>query len=313
MNYTKKEAEFKSSNGINDIKYYTYTPKQEIKAIVQLSHGMCEYVERYEHFAAFLCENGVLVCGNDHLGHGRSVSDKSGLGYFSKKDGYKHLSEDVHKLTKIIKKEYPKTPYFLFGHSMGSFIAREYLMKYSKGLAGAIICGTSGGVPFPDANIFIVKLLGKIKGEKYRSKLLAKIAFLSYNSRFKDGNTGFEWLTNNKEIVNKYINDSLCNFIFTTSAFADLGKLLKLVSSNEWYNSLDKNLNMFLISGEQDPVGQYGKGVMKVYNKLVANGMKNVKVKLYKNGRHEILNDIENKVVFEDVLNFILSYSSSSF
>lgn len=305
MNYIKSSGTFNSSNGKDLISYFIYTPKTKVKAIFQLSHGMCEFVERYRGFAKFLCENGILFCGNDHLGHGRSVASSDDLGYFGDKDGYKFLCKDLHRFTVIMKKKYPNTPYFLFGHSMGSFIARAYVAKFGNEIDGAIFCGTSGGRFLSFLGLVFPKMTATIKGKKYRSKLINKIAFMNYNKKFKGDENGNSWLTRDKSLLERFTGSEFSNFTFTVSAFEDLMKLLTFISSKYWYSLVPKELPIFLISGGDDPLGDYGKGVEKVYNKLKDNDVKNVSLKIYEGARHEILNEINKEEVYEDILEFI--------
>lgn len=261
-----------------------------MKAVLQIAHGMAEHLERYEGFARVLCENGIAVYINDHLGHGGSVKNDEELGYFGKKDGWQHFVEDCHELTKIAKSENPGKPYIFFGHSMGSFVARAYSLKYSAEIDGAVFCGTSGPNPAAGAGILITKLITKLKGDHYRSKLIDKIGFGSYNSKF-EGRTPFDWLSRDNFEVDKYIADKYCGFLFTAPGYGDLFALLGYVSSKEWFANLSKELPVLLISGAMDPVGNYSKGVDQVCDMLKAQGKTNVKKILYPDARHEILNE----------------------
>lgn len=305
MNYTKEVHKTKSSNGQTNITYYIYKPLDEPKAILQISHGMCEYLERYEDFIDFLTGNRILVCGNDHLGHKNSVVSKDKLGYFAPKDGWKYLVKDLAKITYIMKDSYPNLPYFLLGHSMGSFIARLYISQFSSFVDGTIICGTAGSNPLIDFASLLTTLVYKIKGEFYRSSFINKLMFGSYNKKYKTVRTNSDWITKDEAIVDKYVNDEYCTFIFTTSAFCDLVKLLKTVSSDSWYNAIPKNLPIFLISGDMDPVGNYGKGILEVERRLKERNLEDLTTKLYKDDRHEILNETDRQIVYQDILNWI--------
>lgn len=291
MSYLKKEFTFPSVSGLADIHCASYLPEgTQVKAVLQIAHGMAEHLERYEGFARVLCENGIAVYINDHLGHGGSVKNDEELGYFGKKDGWQHFVEDCHELTKIAKSENPGKPYIFFGHSMGSFVARAYSLKYSAEIDGAVFCGTSGPNPAAGAGILITKLITKLKGDHYRSKLIDKIGFGSYNSKF-EGRTPFDWLSRDNFEVDKYIADKYCGFLFTAPGYGDLFALLGYVSSKEWFANLSKELPVLLISGAMDPVGNYSKGVDQVCDMLKAQGKTNVKKILYPDARHEILNE----------------------
>lgn len=303
-NFNKKTGSFSSSNGIDTIYYTIYAPKGEIKAILQLSHGMCEYVGRYEEFADFLAGKGILLCGNDHLGHGRSISSIDKLGYFAREDGWTFPSKDLYLFTCIIKRIYHNIPYFLFGHSMGSFFARKYLAEFGDELDGAIISGTSGGEFFSPIGKLITKYVILTKGEKFRSEQLENMLFSTYNNKIQDNSTKFDWLTRDKEIVDKYVKDKKCNFIFTARGFLDLITILQYVSRRSWIENLATNLPILLISGDCDPVGGYGDGVKKLYNKLISADIK-AELKIFEGGRHEIINETNREEVYQYVYNWI--------
>lgn len=308
MNYLKTTGTFLSSNQHNNITYYIYKPSQNPKAIVQISHGMCEYIERYEFFIEFLTKQNILVCGNDHLGHKGSTSPDNVLGYFAPKDGWKYLAKDLAILTRLVKKQYPNTPYYLFGHSMGSFVARLYISKYYHLIDGVIISGTSGTNPFTPAGMLLAKSVQKIKGSYYRSDFIQNTMFGKYNNKFETATSPFDWLTRDCDIVQKYEADSNCNFIFTTSAFIDLIKLLSIISTEKWYNSVPSSLPIFIMSGKMDPLGNYGKGILEVYGRLLGRGIKDLTIKLYPEYRHELLNEIGKEVVYKDILHWITQH-----
>lgn len=291
MSYLKKEFTFHSVSGLADIHCASYTPENgKVKAVIQVAHGMAEHLERYEKFARVLAENGIALYINDHLGHGASVKNDDELGYFGAKNGWKAFVEDCHELTKIAKSENPGKPYIFFGHSMGSFVARAYSLKYSAEIDGAVYCGTAGPNPAAGAGILITKLITKLKGDHYRSKLIDKIGFGSYNSKF-EGRTPFDWLSRDNFEVDKYIADKYCGFLFTAPGYGDLFALLGFVSSKEWFAGLSKELPVLVISGAMDPVGNYSKGVDQVCDMLKAEGKTNIKKILYPDARHEILNE----------------------
>lgn len=310
MTYQKTTGEFRSSDDKHIIRYYIYTSVSgDIKAILQISHGMCEYIGRYEDFASFLCENGILVCGNDHLGHGSAALESGSLGYFAKKDGWRFLPADVRKLTILMKKRYPDIPYFLLGHSMGSFVARIYLEKYGELLDGAILMGTSGKNPLASLGIRLAERTIRTRGEKYQSEFLTRQSTGNYNKRFREEKDDQSWLTKDEAIRKQYAADPLCNFRFTASAHRDLFTLLREVSREEWAHRIPKNLPILLTSGDKDPVGNYGKGVKEVYERLQRAGVRDVTLKLYKDDRHEILNETDRDTVYRDILDFINSKS----
>lgn len=310
MSYTKCLDTFISSNSIDHITYYIYTPADKVRGIVQLSHGMCEYIERYEDFIQYLTDNCILVCGNDHLGHGNSVSNDAGLGYMAKKNGWKYIIKDLHTTTLKIKEMYPDVPFYLLGHSMGSFAARNYITKYSNDIDGVIISGTSFSNIFSDAGIFFADITKLFKGSKYRSRFINNLMFKNYNDKYEDSTSDFDWISKDKNIVNKYEKDPHCNFIFTASGFKDCFCLLNSVSTNAWYKNVPKDLPILLVSGSMDPVGNYGKGVKKVYKKLKSNKVTDIRIQLYPSDRHEILNETDKKQVYKDILKWLNYYIS---
>lgn len=306
MAYIKKEFTFPSVSGLADIHAAAYLPENgEVKAVIQVAHGMAEHLERYEKFASALADLGIALYINDHLGHGRSVSSPSELGYFGAEDGWKNFVEDCHKLTEIAKAENPGRPYFFFGHSMGSFVARAYTIKYAGELNGAVYCGTAGPNPASGVGQLLAKAIAKVKGDHHRSKLIDKIAFGAYNSKFEK-RTAFDWLSRDNAEVDKYIADDLCGFLFTANGYRDLMALLGYVSSKEWFNGLDKKLPILVIAGEMDPVGDYSKGINTVCENLYKAGKDNITKILYPGARHEILNEKACfDAVVKDVSNFI--------
>lgn len=306
MSFKKYTGTFKSSYEKSSINYYIYEPtKKPFVAVLQISHGMCEYIERYEGLAEYLTDNGIIVCGNDHLGHGNAAKETNTLGYFAKKDGYKLLAADLKKLTVIMKKKYKDLPYFLLGHSMGSFVARRYLAKYGDMLNGCIIMGTSGKNPLMPFALSLAKRSIRNHGEMFRNESLKAKSFAGYNSKWKSESSQNAWLTRDKEIVDKYDNDELCNFTFTSSAYLDLFTLLNSVSSKNWAKAVP-NIPILVTSGKDDPVGNYGKGVTQVYRWLKDTGHDNVEIELYDGGRHEILNETNRQEVYKDICSYIL-------
>lgn len=305
MNYTKETNTFKSTNKISTITYYIYKPVNPPRAILQISHGMCEYIERYEDFIDFLTGHDILVCGNDHLGHKNSADSKDKLGYFAPENGWSCLPDDLAVLTKIIRKQYPDIPAFLLGHSMGSFISRVYITRHADLIDGVIICGTAGSNPAIGLAKIVTKLAKKAKGPFHRSKLINLLMFGAYNSKFNKVRTTHDWITRDEAIVDKYLSDDYCTFIFTASAFYDLVILLDTVSQDSWYDAVPKNLPLYLISGDMDPVGNWGKGIIEVKERLEKRSLEDFSSKLYKDYRHEILNEIDKEVVYEDILTWL--------
>lgn len=304
----KEEFEFDSRDGKTRLHAVRWIPEGKVICILQIVHGMAEYVERYEEFARYMAEKGVLVTGEDHLGHGKSVPQGGTYGYFCKQDPATVVVRDVHRLKKMTQEEYPGVPYVILGHSMGSFIFRNYLSRYGTGIQGAIICGT-GSMPAPV--ILSAKAVAKIQklfvGEKHVSKLLDSLAFGSYNKRIKQHETAFDWLAGNKPVVETYMKDPLCGFVFTVNGFETLFELINRAQKPENMRKIPKKLPVFLIAGEEDPVGDYGAGVERVYKSYKEElGIKNVKIKLYAGDRHEILNESDKEQIYEDIYPWLM-------
>ena len=283
-----------------------WLPDGKTIAVVQISHGMAEHVERYNEFAQYLSSKNIAVYANDHRGHGKNADPKK-LGFFADKNGWELVVSDVHKLTEIISNENPKIPVFIIGHSMGSMIARAYLIKLRDNLlSGAIISGTSGKSGFiVSSGKFIAKVQGLFKPKWYRSKLMTGISFKGYNDPFKPTKTPFDWLSRDDERNKDYWNDKLCGFACSNRFFYDMLSMLSMVNKNENIKKTSKNIPMFFISGSMDPVGEFGKDVKMIYNKYKEFGVKDIKIKLYEGGRHEMLNETNRQEVFSDLFEWI--------
>ena len=307
MNFVKTVGTFPSTNGRTNDAWYCYTPASgRVRAVVQLSHGMCVYVERYEPLADFLCSRDIAFCGHDHPGHGHSAPSPDELGFMDEQDGAALLVEDLHRMNGLAAGMFPGKPLLLLGHSMGSFVARAYLSRYASGLTGAIICGTSGGNPAAPAGKLLAKAVIRLRGSHYRSPLLNRLAFGAYNKPFGDNPpTPYEWLCKDRALVDRYAADPFCAYIFTAAGFRDLFTLLTRVSARDWASSLPPGLPVLLIAGEKDPVGDFGKGVRKVAARLSKAGTRDLTLHLYPDGRHEIFNEPEKQQVFDDLLRWI--------
>ena len=294
-----------SSDQKTQIHACVWKPQGEVKGVVQIVHGMAEYVARYDEFATFLASNGFLVCGEDHLGHGQSVCSNNVLGFFAKGKSSHLVLDDIRALHLNIKGEYAGVPYFMLGHSMGSFFARVYASLYGEELAGLVVVGT-GVQPAiaTGAGKFLCKLIATFRGWHYQSKMIDGIAFGSYNAQIKDAKTKFDWLSVDEENVQKYIADDLCGYPFRCGGFYGLFEIIARACKGKTYANTPKNLPVFITSGADDPVGSYGKGVEKVYQKYVKAGLTDVSATLYRGARHEILNDVCAEQVYDDLLTF---------
>ncbi|MCI6957631.1 MAG: alpha/beta hydrolase [Candidatus Faecousia sp.] len=302
------EAEFYfDSQGAGKIRCRSWLPQGEPRAVVQLVHGIAEHVDRYDHFARFLTEQGFAVVAEDHMGHGKSINNGGIQGYFH--GGWFAAVADTYHLLELTRQEFPGIPYILFGHSMGSFMARTILCKYpDSGITAAVICGTgwqpAAALP---ALIKTAELIGKRSGETAPSKALEAMAFGSYNKRVEHKRTVCDWLTRESSVVDAYMADPLCGFTPSAGLFRDMLSGIRYIQKPESLNAMKKDLPVFFIAGGDDPVGSYGKGVRKAAEAFRQTGMQDVTVKLYPLCRHEILNEINKQEVYQDILTWIES------
>lgn len=302
-NVKKEDFYVKSGNQGQNLHCIKWEPADgKIKAVLQIVHGMVEYVERYNEFASYLASNGYAVIGHDHLGHGKSAASQEELGYFAEKDGSGHVIGDMYRLTCEAKKLWTGVPVFILGHSMGSFFTRKYLTRYSRKVDGAIIMGTGFmGLPIVSAGKLLAGVICKVKGSRYRSRLLYKMTLGGNNKRIKELRTENDWLSKNEESVDAYNKDPFCTFIFTAGAYKDFFTILVDLARKKDFDRMNRELPIFLVSGEEDPVGNYGKGVEACYNQFKKLGFSDVSMKLYPGDRHEILNELDRSLVFDDI------------
>ncbi|MFB4169930.1 alpha/beta hydrolase [Virgibacillus sp. JSM 102003] len=273
------------------------------KAIVQLAHGMVEHIGRYNEFAEFLVENDIFVYGNDHRGHGKTGEKQGLFGYFADEDGFEKTTNDLLQITSEIKREYPNTPLILLGHSMGSFLARNYIQENSSLINGVILSGTGY---YPRATSQAAMKIASTLPPKEKSNTMNTLAFFSYNKRIKQKRTNIDWLTRDDEIVQAFIDDPYCGFIPTAGFFYDLMDGITTIHERKLNKFIRKELPMLLLSGMEDPVGDYAKGVWKTAHLYNETGLENIMTMLYEDGRHELLNEINRDEVYRAVYQWIL-------
>jgi len=302
-----KTFTFKSSDNEN-IFVYKWMPDNNLqpKAILQIAHGMAEHATRYNEFAEELIKHNFIVYANDHRGHGQTAKSVNEQGFFATKNGWNLVVEDMFLLTNLIKKENPNIPVFLLGHSMGSLLTRTYIIKYQNNVNGIILSGTSGekGMLIKSAK-FLSKILTITQGKQTPTNLMNNMSFGKFNDKFKPNRTPFDWLSTNNENVDNYIADPFCGAIFSTQFFNDLSSGVDFINKKENILKIEKKLPILMISGEDDPVGNFTKGVKMVYNTYNELGINNIEVRFYKNFRHEILNETNRKQVFADIIEWI--------
>ena len=302
MSVNMKEKAVMSSDGVHSLAGRVYVPDGEIKGLFQVVHGMEEHIERYDSFMREMANDGYIVFGYDHLGHGKTCGDKIDLGFIAHEKGYEKLVDDVAVFAKAVKKEYGQDlPFVLMGHSMGSFIVRLSAAKYEI-QDKLIIMGTGGPNPASAAGGAVIGIIKAFKGERYVSDFVENVAFGSYEKRFQ--NEGKKaWLTKNADVRTAYLSDPYCAYRFTVSAMGDLVKLQRECNKKSWAAKM-KGRRILLVSGKDDPVGDYGRGVQKVYEMLLSGGA-DVSVKIYDGCRHEILNDTCRDEVIADIREFL--------
>ena len=303
----EKHFSFQSNDG-RDIFLYQWTNEKEIRGVVQISHGMAETAARYKRFAQALVKAGFVVYANDHRGHGKSADAIELQGYLGEENGFKRLIADMVQLTDLIKENHPNQPIFLFSHSMGSFASQRYIMDFPNKINGLILSGSNGpqGAALTAGKI-VAKIEMILRGKKAKSKLMNKLTFGAYNKKFEleTQATGWEWLTRDQEEIAKYIANPYCGQIFPTSFYYEFLDSLQYVENIDNFHKIPKDLPIYILSGEQDPVGDFGKGVLKLKGRYENLGVKDLEMKLYEGARHELLNEINRKEVTRDIIRWL--------
>lgn len=304
----RNEFTFLSADGKTPIHAVEWLPEGQVQAVLQISHGVSEYILRYESFAEYLTARGFAVVGHDHLGHGQSVAEGSARLYFGPRGSWNWVVDDIDRRRNLAKKKFPQVPYFLLGHSMGSFLARTYLIRYPGAVDAAVIMGTGQMSPaiIAGGKAVAVEEARRV-GEDRTSPLVDKLAFGAYNKRFAPNRTGFDWLSLNQDNVDRYIADPLCGGNATIGLFREMLGGLSFIAKPENLKRMNLNIPVLFISGEMDPVGDCGKGVKRAYESFRKAGVRDVSLKLYPELRHEILNETCRETVYADILQWLES------
>ena len=304
----KVDFTFISKDGHTPVHAVRWIPDHgRCRGVLQITHGMQEFIERYAPFAEYLTGQGYVVAGHDHIGHGQSVLSREDWGYFAPGRAGRILVQDMDQLRRITQKQYPGVPYFMLGHSMGSFLLRRYIASRGKGLAGAIIMGTGFTDPrIAKGGVSLTNLMASLLGWRHRSTFLTKMA-ISGSGRFdmtgKDPSNS--WLTKDAGIAKWYYSQPACTFTFTLNGYRHLFDTVRMVCQQEFADRTPVNLPVLLVSGEDDPVGGYGKGVRRVFDLYKKAGIKDLNIKLYENDRHEILNETDRQNIYRDILDWM--------
>ena len=291
---------FPSSDGKHTVTGYRF-PLANPRAVVQISHGMVEHVGRYTELISRLCDAGIAVFANDHLGHGRTALETGEFGVFGAYGAREFVVRDLHTVTGFAKKEYPDLPLFLLGHSMGSFLCRMYAARWGDELDGLIVLGTGGPNPMLPLAKIIAGTSSLLLGPRHPGKVINKLTFGSYNSRYEKGAPPDAWITRDREIRDRFKDDPMGHFTFSAGAFRELFAMIGEVSRKSWAKKLPKDLPIFLASGDMDPVGGWGKGVTKVAKMLEDAGLEKMTFRLYPGFRHELHNEIGRDEFYRDL------------
>ena len=303
-----RHIHYMSADHATKIHAMMWSPEGEVRGVLQIVHGMQEFAERYDDFARFMCGHGFAVAANDHLGHGDSVRSDEQYGYFAEKKGNRAVILDMRELQRKAQQEYPGVPYFMFGHSMGSFLVRQYICMYGKQVDGVILAGTAWySAAEALLGMILCGIIARFKGWKYRSPLVTRISVGGYNQKFEPVRTQVDWLTRDEDVVDQYRRDKRTQFMFTLNGYYNMFAGLKFIASPANLSAVPKKLPVFFIAGEMDPVGNYGLGVKKAAVSLQSAGVRDVTCRLYPHDRHEVLNELNRQEVYEDVWNWISS------
>lgn len=291
-----------------DIELYVYEPHTEIRTrgVIQLVHGSCEHVMRYEHFITDLMNQGYVVYANDHRGHGCSINSSDDYGYFGENDGWIRMVADLKEINDLIHAKHPDLPIIMLGHSMGSFLARHYAIDYGETINGLILSGTAHHQAFLlNVGKNIARFIRAMKGSKYRSHLIHHLSYGMFNQNIKNPKTASDWLCYDEEVVEKFCSDPSCGFILTTAGFEDLFTGLLYITDNQNIEKMMPDLPVLFLSGQDDPVGKYGEMVIKAYEAMKEAGLSQIDYKLYPKMRHEILNEKDKVIVYNDIYQWL--------
>ena len=297
---------YASSTGNNEIRARICVPEGKPKGVVQIAHGIAEHIERYDDFMCFLAEHGYVAVGNDHLGHGQSAARLDELGIFAEDNGWDYVVRDMDLLRDRVREEYHDIPYVFFGHSMGSFLTRTYIIQHPDKYDAAILSGTGQQSPaLISAGFFAANMTVKLKGARGSGQMLNDMAFGSYCKKIVEPRTPFDWLSRVPEEVDKYIADPKCGFVCKCSLYRDMMGGLKFLTKQSNIDKMNKDAPIYFMSGAEDPVGDYGAGVEKAYKAFCRAGLHDVTIRLYPEGRHEMLNEENRDEVKQDILRWL--------
>ncbi len=281
------------------------------KAIVQIVHGMSEHSMRYAHFAKWLNQKQISVYAHDHRGHGKTAKSIENVGFIAQRKGWNKLVRDVHSLNQIVKSNHSGLKVIILGHSMGSFIVRDYINSFPEDVNATILSATGGKIGwFGLVGLCIAKLNALILGKKNRSQILDKLTFGKNNKRIKKLKSEKDWLTRDHEKVQEYLNDPFCCQHFTAQFYVDLATGVIRVSSSNSVKNIPKDMPLLIFAGTMDPIANYGHSVSEVANMYRSSGIKHVSERIFQDGRHEMLNEINKLEVYKMIFDWMLKTES---
>ena len=297
---------FESSTGKNLLHARRCIPDGKPRAVVQIEHGVADHISRYDDLMEYLAKNGIVCVGDDHLGHGESIREPEQQGFFNEEDGWNCVVKDVDTLRDLTRRDYPDLPYIFFGHSMGSFVVRTYLIQHPDKYDAAILSGTGHQNKLMIlAGYTAASLMTKSKGPMGDGKKLNDMAFGSYCKKIPNPRTEFDWISRDEAAVDRYIADPYCGFVCKVSLYRDMMEGVKFITNQKNIDKMNKEAPVYFMSGDADPVGDYGAGVERAYRAFCNAGLKDVTIRLYPGGRHEMLNETNRETVKKDILDWI--------
>ena len=307
----RNEFLFSSADGKTSLHAVEWLPGGAPQAVLQISHGVSEYILRYEPLASSLTDRGFAVVGHDHLGHGDSVAPGAPRLYFGPAGSWSWVVQDIASRRQLAKQRFPGIPYFLLGHSMGSFLAREYLIRYPGTVDGAILMGTGQMSPafIATAKAFIARQIHKY-GEEHPSPAVERLSFGAYNRIFAPNRTAYDWLSVNPGNVDDFLSDPLCVGNPSTGLFREMLDGLEFICRGEHLTRMDPDVPILFLSGAMDPVGSCGRGVQRAFRSFQAAGVRDVSIRLYPDLRHEILNEVCRETIYEDLFRWMTAHIS---
>ena len=301
-----EDFSFESSTGVNVLHARKCIPDGKPRAVVQIEHGVADHISRYDGLMEYLAENGIVCVGDDHLGHGESIREPEQQGFFNEEDGWNCVVKDVDTLRDLTRRDYPDLPYIFFGHSMGSFVVRTYLIQHPDKYDAAILSGTGHQNKLMIlAGYTAASLMTRSKGPMGDGKKLNDMAFGSYCKKIPNPRTEFDWISRDEAAVDKYIADPYCGFVCKVSLYRDMMAGVKFITNQKNIDKMNKEAPVYFMSGDADPVGDYGVGVERAYRAFCNAGLKDVTIRLYPGGRHEMLNETNKEDVKKDILDWI--------